>query len=195
MKTNLLILDPHGEEYQKALEPEFSELSIRACKTEHEVGDFIEKARILLTFNISDELIKKAESLHIPAVYDTDDYIFDASVMPYVRAIQDWPREKKEHYMGDLLSYERALRLHRYGVAPTAFLAARMKEKGLEKAFVLPNCLSSEMRVSAEEALYEEIRGAKIRESLNIGFFSGTRTHDADFLVAAAGLDLVLEKN
>ena len=43
MKTNLLILDPHGEEYQKALEPEFSELSIRACKTEHEVGDFIEK--------------------------------------------------------------------------------------------------------------------------------------------------------
>ena len=63
MKTNLLILDPHGEEYQKALEPEFSELSIRACKTEHEVGDFIEKARILLTFNISDELIQKAVNL------------------------------------------------------------------------------------------------------------------------------------
>jgi D-2-hydroxyacid dehydrogenase (NADP+) len=63
MKTNLLILDSLGEEYQKALEPEFSELSIRACKTEHEVGDFIEKARILLTFNISDELIRKAVNL------------------------------------------------------------------------------------------------------------------------------------
>ena len=63
MKTNLLILDPHGEEYQKALEPEFPELFIRACKTEEEVGDFIEQARILLTFNISDELIQKAVNL------------------------------------------------------------------------------------------------------------------------------------
>jgi len=63
MKTNLLILDPHGEEYQKALKPEFSELSIRACKTEYEVGDFIEKARILLAFNISDKLIQKAANL------------------------------------------------------------------------------------------------------------------------------------
>lgn len=63
MKTNLLILDPHGEEYQKALEPEFPDLVIRACKTEEEVRDFIEQARILLTFNISDELIKKAANL------------------------------------------------------------------------------------------------------------------------------------
>src|SRR4030042_1416346 len=63
MKTNLLILDPHGEEYQKALELEFPELFIRACKTEGEVGGFIEKTRILLTFNISDELIQKAVKL------------------------------------------------------------------------------------------------------------------------------------
>lgn len=63
MKTNLLILDSQGEEYKRALEPEFPELAIRACKTEHEVGDFIEKARILLTFNISDELIQKAVNL------------------------------------------------------------------------------------------------------------------------------------
>jgi len=63
MKTNLLILDPFGEEYQKALEPEFPGLFIQACKTEREVGDFIEKTRILLTFNISDELIQKAVNL------------------------------------------------------------------------------------------------------------------------------------
>ena len=63
MKTNLLILDPHGAQYQKALEPEFPVLSIRACKTEREVGDFIEKTRILLAFNISDELIQKAVNL------------------------------------------------------------------------------------------------------------------------------------
>jgi len=63
MKTNLLILDPHGEEYQRALEPDFPDLVIRACKTEEEVGVFIEKTKILLTFNISDELIRRAVNL------------------------------------------------------------------------------------------------------------------------------------
>jgi D-2-hydroxyacid dehydrogenase (NADP+) len=63
MKTHLLILDSQGEEYKKALEPGFPDLLIRACKTENEVGDFIEKARILLTFNISDRLIHKAVNL------------------------------------------------------------------------------------------------------------------------------------
>jgi phosphoglycerate dehydrogenase-like enzyme len=63
MKTNLLILDSNAEEYKSALEPEFPDLVIRPCKTESEVGDFIEKARILLTFSISDALIRKAVNL------------------------------------------------------------------------------------------------------------------------------------
>jgi phosphoglycerate dehydrogenase-like enzyme len=63
MKTHLLILDPLGEEYRKALEPEFHDLVIRACKNEQEVGDFVKEARILLTFSISDELIRKAAKL------------------------------------------------------------------------------------------------------------------------------------
>ena len=60
---NLLILDSQAEEYRRALEPEFPELVIRACKTENEVGAFIEKAKFLLTFNISDPLIRKAVNL------------------------------------------------------------------------------------------------------------------------------------
>ena len=63
MKMNLLILDSQAEEYRRALEPEFPELVIRACKTENEVGDFIEKAKFLLTFSISDPLIRKAVNL------------------------------------------------------------------------------------------------------------------------------------
>jgi phosphoglycerate dehydrogenase-like enzyme len=63
MKTNLLILDSLGEEYCKALEPEFPDLVIRPCKTEKEVGDFIEKVKIVLTFSISDPLIRKAVNL------------------------------------------------------------------------------------------------------------------------------------
>ena len=63
MKTNLLILDSLAEEYRKALAPEFPDLFIRPCKSESEVGDFIGKARILLTFSISDGLIRQAANL------------------------------------------------------------------------------------------------------------------------------------
>jgi len=63
MRKTLLIVDSRGEEYRKALEPEFPEFVVRACKTEQEVGDFIEKAEILLTFGLSDELIRKAVAL------------------------------------------------------------------------------------------------------------------------------------
>jgi len=83
MKTNLLILDSLAEEYRKALEPEFPDLVIRACKTENEVGDFIEKTRILLTFNISDELIRKAVNLEwIQALGTGVDSILGLSSLP-----------------------------------------------------------------------------------------------------------------
>ncbi len=63
MKTHLLLVDSRGEEYRKALEPEFPELVVRACKTEQEVGYFIEEAEILLAFSLSDELVQKAVKL------------------------------------------------------------------------------------------------------------------------------------
>jgi len=60
---NLLILDPLADEYKKILKTKFSVVSIHSAKNEEEVGDFIKKTQILLTFRISDDLIKKASRL------------------------------------------------------------------------------------------------------------------------------------
>ena len=73
---NLLILDPFADEYKKALQPKFSEVSMHAAKKEDEIGDFIEKADILLLIRISHELIKKASNLKwIQALTTGVDYI------------------------------------------------------------------------------------------------------------------------
>ena len=75
---NLLILDPFADEYKKALQPKFSEVSIHAAKKEEEIGEFIEKADILLLIRISDELIKKASNLKwIQALTTGVDYIIN----------------------------------------------------------------------------------------------------------------------
>jgi D-2-hydroxyacid dehydrogenase (NADP+) len=63
VKTNLLILDHDADAYRKALEEEFPEVTIHACTAEEEIGDFIEKADILLTFRISDDFLKRACAL------------------------------------------------------------------------------------------------------------------------------------
>ena len=75
---NLLILDPRANEYKKALLPKFPEVSIHSAQKEEEIGDFIEKADILLVIRISDELIKKASKLKwIQALTTGVDYIIN----------------------------------------------------------------------------------------------------------------------
>lgn len=63
MKIELLIVDPIAEDYKKALEPKFPELSIHAFAEEGEIGDFIEKIDILMAIKISDRLLRKASNL------------------------------------------------------------------------------------------------------------------------------------
>ncbi len=60
---HLLILDPLAEEYKKALEPKFPQLSIEAATREEEIEETIENADILFASRISDELIRRAVKL------------------------------------------------------------------------------------------------------------------------------------
>jgi phosphoglycerate dehydrogenase-like enzyme len=72
----LLILNPSAADYKKSLEPKFPDLSIHAAAKEEEIGDFIEKAEILLINRISDHLIKRASKLRwIQAITTGVDHI------------------------------------------------------------------------------------------------------------------------
>jgi len=60
---NLLILEQLANEYKKALQSNFPELTIHAARKEEEVGDFVEKTDILLAIRVSDDLIRRASNL------------------------------------------------------------------------------------------------------------------------------------
>jgi len=75
---NLLIIEQRAEEYKRVLQPKFPEVSIHAAKEEDEIGDFIEKMDILLTFRISNELIQRASKLQwIQSLATGVDYIMN----------------------------------------------------------------------------------------------------------------------
>jgi phosphoglycerate dehydrogenase-like enzyme len=63
LKINLLILDQLADEYKKALQSKFPEVMIHTSLREEDIGEFIEEVNVLLTFRISDGLIKKAKNL------------------------------------------------------------------------------------------------------------------------------------
>jgi phosphoglycerate dehydrogenase-like enzyme len=63
LKINLLILDQLADEYKKALQSKFPEVMIHTSLKEEDIGEFIEKVNVLLTFRISDGLIKRAKNL------------------------------------------------------------------------------------------------------------------------------------
>jgi D-2-hydroxyacid dehydrogenase (NADP+) len=71
-------LDKKAQEYKKALEPQFPALTIHTATNEEEVGDFIEKADILMAVRISDELIRKASRLQwIQVTITGTDYVLN----------------------------------------------------------------------------------------------------------------------
>ncbi len=59
----MLILEKQADEYKRALGPKFREVRIHAAAKEEDVGDFISKANIILTFKMSDELLQRASYL------------------------------------------------------------------------------------------------------------------------------------
>ncbi len=75
---NLLILEQLAEEYKRLLKPKFPEVNVHAAKNEGEIGDFIEKANILLAFRISDGFLKRATQLQwIQSLATGVDYILN----------------------------------------------------------------------------------------------------------------------
>jgi phosphoglycerate dehydrogenase-like enzyme len=60
---NLLIIEHTAKEYEKKVRSKFPQVTIHAVAQEDEIGDFIEKADILLAFRISDDLMKRAKNL------------------------------------------------------------------------------------------------------------------------------------
>ncbi len=60
---NLLILEPLAKEYARRISSKFPQVVIHPATKEDEIGDFIEKADILVGFRISDGLLKKAKNL------------------------------------------------------------------------------------------------------------------------------------
>lgn len=135
-------------------------------------------------------LIGLARRRGVPIVYDIDDYIFDPWVMPYVEALQDpLGRAKALRLMEELgACLDQCL----YFTGSTAYLAEKAGALG-KKSFVIHNSLNA-AQLSLSQAAREERGLHRIGRVTRIGYFSGTRTHQADLRIVYPALMQLLRE-
>jgi ubiquinone/menaquinone biosynthesis C-methylase UbiE/glycosyltransferase involved in cell wall biosynthesis len=133
-------------------------------------------------------VINKLKQRNIPVIFDTDDLIFDPDTAKYIDAWKTWTPSHKYEYTK---SFRDALVDCDFATCTTEFLANRMRIFG-KKTFVIPNTLNRIQFKVAERVILRKNKGNN--RKIKIGYFSGTKTHDKDFLEAAESVYEILEK-
>jgi glycosyltransferase involved in cell wall biosynthesis len=131
-------------------------------------------------------LVEAAHRAALPVVYDIDDNLFEPWVLPYVEASRELGPATVLRCMR---GFRQALDLCDYFTGSTPFLVERAATRG-KQGFTIHNGMSEEQLELSR--LAREQRIEPVGEGVRIGYFSGTRTHQADFRVAYPALMALL---
>ncbi|MFL5318046.1 MAG: glycosyltransferase [Myxococcaceae bacterium] len=138
------------------------------------------------------ELITEARRLGLTSFFDLDDLIFDEQEYAKNGNVQKLSEAERKTLMDGVALYRRALTLCDHVIGSTPTITARMKALSSGEAFMVENCLDQPaLEISAEQ---QRRPVAKAPGVVTIGYGSGTRTHDADFAIAADALLEVMEQ-
>jgi len=141
-----------------------------------------------------ERFIAAARELGKPVIFDTDDLVFDTNAAPYIAALEDLAPDVRRVQVEGMSRYRKTLLLCDAVLVSTQPLLERVREV-CERAFVVPNAVSIEMVRGADAALAAKRLGGgdASAEGCVIGYFSGTATHNRDFLEAADAILWALE--
>lgn len=121
-------------------------------------------------------------------VFDVDDLVFIPEMIPFHRAFHEIPPEEQKCYIRGVHGYRSLLLKSDICTVSTPYLATKVEELGKPVA-VVPNTLNK-----AQLGLAEQIQNDKPENgTVNIGYFSGSKTHNVDFKACEAALQRVME--
>lgn len=135
-------------------------------------------------------IISRLHSSGIPIVFDVDDLVFDTQYVGYIDAFKHLPDALKGEYISEVKGYRQVLERCDFVTCATEFLAGKAGHLG-KPCFVVPNTINNAQYQLAESILSES---GHRDETIRIGYFSGTSTHDRDFLEASGALSEILTR-
>lgn len=134
-------------------------------------------------------LIEMAEKANIPVYYDIDDLIFDydkISFLHFLTGEEYTDFEETTKKIHECMSYCDGY------FTSTQTLAGQIREEFPNKPVVINrNCASMEMQILSHDALEQT---KKDDNKIFIGYFSGSKTHDQDFMLVEEALIEIMER-
>lgn len=124
-------------------------------------------------------------------VYDIDDLVFDESVIPYIDGYRLLPEDAKQGFLAGLRAYRSFILNADMCTSTTGFLVDEIAKLGVP-TFRVRNAISVANIKTFEQIDYSR----KGRPTpFVVGYYSGTKTHQADFVVVAPALIQFMQEN
>jgi GT2 family glycosyltransferase/glycosyltransferase involved in cell wall biosynthesis len=128
-----------------------------------------------------------------PVLFDTDDLLFDREVVEHLSGFASM-RASDRAQVPNTVRLQRETLVACDAVLVSTEPLREAASRFHSRVFVRPNTVSMEMVVQADAALARKHVEDRAGEGVRLGYFSGTPTHDEDFLVAADAVLSLLER-
>jgi glycosyltransferase involved in cell wall biosynthesis len=154
-------------------------------------SDLLVALRVPLSENVM-RILKEFRQRCIPIVFDIDDLVFEPESAGFLHQVAILNEEEKDKWKQDMKMLKATLLESDYVTCSTEALSRRVELLN-KKSFVFPNTINRKQYELAQALKREKKRGAY--EKIKIGYFSGTKTHEKDFLEVSDALYEILKNN
>lgn len=148
--------------------------------------------RVLFTPSVQ-KMIEQIKAQNKEIIFETDDLVYDPKYLEFMDYFKQMNAFEKKLYVngvgGEILNDADV----KVCTTATAFLAQKLQEKN-KQVFVVPNKLSKRDVEIAENVRSQALR-VENQDSIKLGYFSGTLSHNKDFATIASVLEKIMEKH
>jgi glycosyltransferase involved in cell wall biosynthesis len=137
------------------------------------------------------DFINICNSYNKTTFYDVDDLVFDEEITSQLEAVKSLPANQYELYMDGVRRMRKTLSICDYGITTTQVLKDYM-EGHVKEVYVNHNVASEEMASISNNAYNSRLKDEK---NIKIGYFSGSSSHNLDFILVEDLMVDLLKKN
>lgn len=141
------------------------------------------------------EFIRLAKELNKTVIYDIDDLVIDTKYTDTIKYLDTMSPEERKGYDEGVRNMQKVLKMCDAAITTTERMAEELKHY-VPKVFINRNTASEEMLQLSEEA-YKKIIAEKTeeeRKTVKLGYFSGSITHNDDFILIQPAVAKIMEK-
>lgn len=149
-----------------------------------------------------DGLASIAHAYGAKVLYDVDDLVFESKYVPLlVSSLDQWrgssPMDEEsmwQFWYGYVGRIRAAMSLADETITTTTLLSAKAEESVGKRSWIVPNFMcQAQIDFSNQLVAHRDATGVPRTESMHLGYFSGTPTHNRDLRVAAPAIMELLD--